>query len=304
MLLRPLQCQRLCPLVPGKSLTRPVSISSGGCTRCHRGHLRRYRTGHATRAVDNNANDGWPHSQTLFTASASCTRYTRKHWWPSRVFSPVSQACTAGVTRPCPATALTHSGHIKGCQKNIAGCSTHRTLLKNTPGSERTGGKHTKKLTVVNRHRRWIVVLVNPPPLLQAQNTLAQRPHSGAGAGQSHNVQSREPHHRRCRRRLRMNRGLPRRQQQPERSYAAASPLTCLAAGRLPCAIHVLAGCWADSTQRAGQASRRAAEPHTSIDPAFPVWCCPLADRSTALHGRTANSLLSHSSRILWTTVR
>jgi hypothetical protein len=52
--------------------------------------------------------------------------------------------------------------------------------------------------------------------------------------------------------------------------------------------------------QRAGQASR-AAEPHTSIDPAFSVWCCPLADRSTALHGRTANSLLSHSSRILWT---
>jgi hypothetical protein len=35
--------------------------------------------------------------------------------------------------------------------------------------------------------------------------------------------------------------------------------------------------------QRAGQASR-AAEPHTSIDPAFSVWCCPLADRSTALH--------------------
>ena len=52
--------------------------------------------------------------------------------------------------------------------------------------------------------------------------------------------------------------------------------------------------------QRAGQASR-AAEPHTSIGPAFPVWCCPLADRSTALHGRTANSLLSHGSRILWT---
>jgi hypothetical protein len=54
-------------------------------------------------------------------------------------------------------------------------------------------------------------------------------------------------------------------------------------------------------SQRTGQASR-AAEPHTSIDPAFPVWCCPLADRSTALHGRTANSLLSHGSRILWTT--
>jgi hypothetical protein len=32
-----------------------------------------------------------------------------------------------------------------------------------------------------------------------------------------------------------------------------------------------------------------------------PVWCSPLADRSTALHGRTANSLLSHGSRILLT---
>jgi hypothetical protein len=39
----------------------------------------------------------------------------------------------------------------------------------------------------------------------------------------------------------------------------------------------------------------------TSIDPGFPVWCCPLADRSMRLHGRTARSLLSHSGRILWT---
>jgi hypothetical protein len=50
----------------------------------------------------------------------------------------------------------------------------------------------------------------------------------------------------------------------------------------------------------------RAAEPHTYIHRSVLHSQCGavlfmLADRSTALHGRTANSLLSHGSRILWT---